>query len=207
MPRPVHPRATETGSGVPDIVTLSATEVGSAASRRLQSSLANSASITVPGRLGYDARYRLDYGSPVRAASCRACSSRCGRRWRKTPSLAEVSSPDTVGMARDEVRKREADRQIERRPPTGPRRSPKTWRSCSTRSPATAAAADRRGFQDRARVVPGRRSSVPTRGCCTSRRSMPARATRRGRGAFGPHHRGADEQHSGDRQGQLLRRL
>ena len=69
--------------------------------------------LTVPGRLDYDARYRLDYGSPVDGIVSRVFVQ-VRQKVAKGDSLAEVSSPD-VGMARDEVRKREADRQIEKK--------------------------------------------------------------------------------------------
>jgi membrane fusion protein, heavy metal efflux system len=69
--------------------------------------------LTVPGRLDYDARYRLDYASPVDGIVSRVLVQ-VRQKVRKGDSLAEVSSPD-VGMARDEVRKREADREIEKK--------------------------------------------------------------------------------------------
>jgi cobalt-zinc-cadmium efflux system membrane fusion protein len=69
--------------------------------------------VTVPGRLDYDARYRLDYASPVDGIVSRVLVQ-VRQRVAKGDSLAEVSSPD-VGMARDEVRKRQDDRQIEKK--------------------------------------------------------------------------------------------
>lgn len=69
--------------------------------------------LTVPGRIDYDARYRLDYASPVDGIVSRVFVQ-VRQKVRKADSLAEVSSPD-VGMARDEVRKREADREIEQK--------------------------------------------------------------------------------------------
>ena len=69
--------------------------------------------LTVPGRLDYDARYRLNYDSPVDGIVSRVFVQ-VRQRVKKGDSLAEVSSPD-VGMARDEVRKREDDRQIEKK--------------------------------------------------------------------------------------------
>jgi cobalt-zinc-cadmium efflux system membrane fusion protein len=69
--------------------------------------------LTVPGRLDYDARYRLDYASPVDGIVSRVFVQ-VREKVRKGDSLAEVSSPG-VGMARDEVRKREADREIEKK--------------------------------------------------------------------------------------------
>jgi len=69
--------------------------------------------LTVPGRLDYDARQRLDYGAPVDGIVARVFVQ-VRQRVSKGDSLAEISSPD-VGLARDEVRKREDDRQIERK--------------------------------------------------------------------------------------------
>ena len=69
--------------------------------------------LTVPGRLDYDARYRLDYASPVDGIVSRVFVQ-VRDKVQKGDSLAEVSSPD-VGMARDEVRKRDADREIEKK--------------------------------------------------------------------------------------------
>ncbi len=69
--------------------------------------------VTVPGRLDYDARYRLDYASPVDGIVSRVLVQ-VRQRVAKGDSLAEVTSPD-VGMARDEVRKRQDDRQIEKK--------------------------------------------------------------------------------------------
>ncbi len=66
--------------------------------------------LTVPGRLDYDARYRLDYESPVDGIVSRVFVQ-VRQRVSKGDSLAEVSSPD-VGTARDDVRRREADREI-----------------------------------------------------------------------------------------------
>ena len=69
--------------------------------------------LTVPGRLDYDARYQLDYESPVAGIVSRVFVQ-VRQRVSKGDSLAEVSSPE-VGIARDEVRKREDDRVIERK--------------------------------------------------------------------------------------------
>ena len=69
--------------------------------------------LTVPGRLDYDARHRLDYESPVDGIVSRVFVQ-VRQKVAKGDSLAEVSSPD-VGTARDDVRKREDDRQIERK--------------------------------------------------------------------------------------------
>ncbi|MEX0669845.1 MAG: efflux RND transporter periplasmic adaptor subunit [Pirellulales bacterium] len=69
--------------------------------------------VTVPGRLDYDARHRLDYEAPVDGIVSRMFVQ-VRQQVAKGDSLAEVSSPE-VGMARDEVRKRVADREIERK--------------------------------------------------------------------------------------------
>lgn len=69
--------------------------------------------LTVPGRLDYDARSRLDYESPVDGIVSRMFVQ-FRQRVSKGESLAEVSSPD-VGLARDEVRKREDDHAIARK--------------------------------------------------------------------------------------------
>ncbi len=68
------------------------------------------AHLTVPGRLDYDARSRLDYESPVDGIVSRLCVE-VRQRVAKGDSLAEISSPE-VGLARDEVEKREDDRAI-----------------------------------------------------------------------------------------------
>jgi cobalt-zinc-cadmium efflux system membrane fusion protein len=69
--------------------------------------------LTVPGRLDYDARHRLDYESPVDGIVSKVFVQ-VRQKVAKGDSLAEVSSPD-VGLARDEVRKRMDDRQIEKK--------------------------------------------------------------------------------------------
>jgi multidrug efflux pump subunit AcrA (membrane-fusion protein) len=69
--------------------------------------------LTVPGRLDYDARHRLDYESPVNGIVSQVFVQ-VRQTVKKGDSLAAVSSPE-VGMARDEVRKREDDRQIEKK--------------------------------------------------------------------------------------------
>jgi cobalt-zinc-cadmium efflux system membrane fusion protein len=69
--------------------------------------------LTVPGRLDYDARHRLDYESPVSGIVSQVFVQ-VREAVKKGDSLAAVSSPE-VGMARDEVRKREDDRQIEKK--------------------------------------------------------------------------------------------
>lgn len=69
--------------------------------------------LTVPGRLDYDDRSRIDYESPVDGIVSRMFVT-VRQRVAKGDPLAEVSSPE-VGMARDEVRKRQADREIQRK--------------------------------------------------------------------------------------------
>lgn len=67
--------------------------------------------LTVPGRLDYDARRRLDYASPVDGIISQVFAQ-VRQRVSKGDSLAELSSP-AVGTARDDVRRREDDKQIE----------------------------------------------------------------------------------------------
>jgi len=69
--------------------------------------------LTVPGRLDYDERSRIDYESPVEGIVARICVEP-RQQVAKGDSLAEISSPE-VGLARDEVAKREADHEIARR--------------------------------------------------------------------------------------------
>ncbi len=69
--------------------------------------------LTVPGRLDYDARQRLDYASPVDGIVSRVFVQ-VRQRVAKGAALAELSSTD-VGAARDEVRRREDDRVIARK--------------------------------------------------------------------------------------------
>jgi membrane fusion protein, heavy metal efflux system len=69
--------------------------------------------LTVPGRLDYDERHRLDYASPVDGIASRMFVQ-VRQRVAKGDSLVEVSSPE-VGLARDEVQRREADLGIERK--------------------------------------------------------------------------------------------
>ena len=71
------------------------------------------AHLTVPGRLDYDARSRIDYDSPVDGIVSRICVE-VRQKVARGDSLAEVSSPE-VGIARDEVRKRGDDREIARK--------------------------------------------------------------------------------------------
>ena len=101
-------------AGIPTLVTLpaaaqKAAEIGLAPAdiRPLRENL------TVPGRLDYDARYRLDYASPVDGIVSRVLV-KVRQKVAKGDALAELSSPD-VGMARDEVRRREDDRLIEKK--------------------------------------------------------------------------------------------
>jgi len=69
--------------------------------------------LTVPGRIDYDARHRLDYASPVDGIVSRVLVN-VRQKVAKGDALAELSSPD-VGTARDDVRRREDDRQIEKK--------------------------------------------------------------------------------------------
>ena len=101
-------------AGIPTLVTLpaaaqKAAEIGLAPAdiRPLREHL------TVPGRIDYDARYRLDYASPVDGIVSRVLV-KVRQRVSKGDALAELSSPD-VGMARDEVRRREDNRLIEKK--------------------------------------------------------------------------------------------
>ena len=101
-------------AGIPTLVTLpaaaqKAAEIGLAPAdiRPLREHL------TVPGRIDYDARYRLDYASPVDGIVSRVLV-KVRQKVAKGDALAELSSPD-VGMARDEVRRREDNRLIEKK--------------------------------------------------------------------------------------------
>jgi len=69
--------------------------------------------LTVPGRIDYDARRRLDYASPVDGIVSQVLV-RVRQKVEKGDALAELSSPD-VGTARDDVRRREDDREIEKK--------------------------------------------------------------------------------------------
>jgi len=69
--------------------------------------------LTVPGRIDYDARHRLDYASPVDGIVTQVLVN-VRQKVAKGAALAELSSPD-VGTARDDVRRREDDRQIEKK--------------------------------------------------------------------------------------------
>lgn len=71
------------------------------------------AHLTVPGRLDYDARSRLDYESPVDGIVSRI-AVQVRQRVAAGDSLAEISSPE-VGAARDDVQKRKDDREIARK--------------------------------------------------------------------------------------------
>ena len=106
-------RGTPSG-GMPTLVTLpagaqKAAEIGLAPAeiRPLREHL------TVPGRIDYDARHRLDYASPVDGIVSRVLVQ-VRQKVSKGDALAELSSPD-VGMARDEVRRREDNRLIEKK--------------------------------------------------------------------------------------------
>ena len=69
--------------------------------------------LTVPGRLDYDARCRLRYEAPVDGVVSRVFVQ-VRQRVAKGDALVEVSSPE-VGTARDDVRRRQADRDIARK--------------------------------------------------------------------------------------------
>ena len=69
--------------------------------------------LTVPGRIDYDARQPLDYAAPVDGIVSRMLVQVRQKVVAGDP-LVELSSPD-VGMARDDVRRREDDRLIERK--------------------------------------------------------------------------------------------
>jgi len=69
--------------------------------------------LTVPGRLDYDARSRVDYECPVEGIVSQVFV-KVRQAVPKGAPLAEVSSPE-VGMARNDVRKREDDLRIERK--------------------------------------------------------------------------------------------
>lgn len=112
-PRPAAGSNRDTRPG-PAVVTLPATsaaageiELATVAVRPIRDHL------TVPGRLDYDARHRLDYESPVDGIVSKVFVQ-VRQKVSKGDSLAEVSSPD-VGLARDEVRKRMDDRHIEKK--------------------------------------------------------------------------------------------
>ncbi len=112
-PAEVPPAATEAASSsLPAEVTLpeasrgaAGIEIGSVIRMPLRDHL------TVPGRLDYDARRRLDYAAPVDGIISHVVVQ-VRQPVHKGDSLAEISSPD-VGIARDEVQRREDDRQIE----------------------------------------------------------------------------------------------
>ena len=69
--------------------------------------------LTVPGRIDYDARHRLDYAAPVDGIVSQVFVQ-VRQRVSKGDALAELSSPD-VGVARDDVRRREDNRMIEKK--------------------------------------------------------------------------------------------
>ena len=102
------------GGGIPALVSLpaaaqKAADIGLATAeiRSLREHL------TVPGRIDYDARHRLDYASPVDGIVSQVLVQ-VRQKVSKGDALAELSSPD-VGMARDEVRRREDNRMIEKK--------------------------------------------------------------------------------------------
>jgi len=106
--------ATATAGGMPTLVSLPA-----AAQKAAEIDLATvevrplREHLTVPGRIDYDARHRLDYASPVDGIVSQVLV-KVRQKVSKGDALAELSSPD-VGMARDEVRRREDNRLIEKK--------------------------------------------------------------------------------------------
>ena len=116
-PTPVTDAATAgaaAAGGIPTIVSLPA-----AAQKAAEIDLATvevrplREHLTVPGRIDYDARHRLDYASPVDGIVSQV-RVKVRQKVSKGDALAELSSPD-VGMARDEVRRREDNRLIEKK--------------------------------------------------------------------------------------------
>jgi cobalt-zinc-cadmium efflux system membrane fusion protein len=105
------PAAPEPGSSM--VVTLAPASGGNEIETVPVETLQLRDHLTVPGRLDYDARHRLDYESPVSGIVSQVFVQ-VRQTVKKGASLAAVSSPE-VGMARDEVRKREDDRQIEKK--------------------------------------------------------------------------------------------
>lgn len=114
---PEHEEATAVDAGpagVPATVirlpqAASEAEIGIEPARRMPLR----AHLTVPGRLDYDARSRLDYESPVDGIVSRI-AVQVRQRVAAGDSLAELSSPE-VGAARDDVQKRKDDREIARK--------------------------------------------------------------------------------------------
>ena len=99
-------------SGTRDVVALLATSQAAAEIRLTTVEMRPLRDhITVPGRLDYDARCRLDYASPVDGIVSKVFVD-VRQKVAKGDSLAEVSSPE-VGSARDDVRKREDTRESE----------------------------------------------------------------------------------------------
>jgi cobalt-zinc-cadmium efflux system membrane fusion protein len=102
------------GIAIPAVVTLPAS-AQSAAEIGLTDAMVQPLRkhLTVPGRIDYDARRRLDYASPVDGIVSKVLVN-VRQKVSKGDALAELSSPD-VGTARDDVRRREDDRQIEKK--------------------------------------------------------------------------------------------
>ncbi|MFZ4731253.1 MAG: efflux RND transporter periplasmic adaptor subunit [Pirellulales bacterium] len=96
------------GSGPGDTVVLPADSPGLEVTTVTRRAITDH--LTVPGRLDYDARYRLDYSAPVDGIVSRVLVQ-VRQRVSRGDSLAEISSPD-IGAARDDVRRREADQAI-----------------------------------------------------------------------------------------------
>ena len=154
--------------------------------------------LTVPGRIDYDARHRLDYAAPVDGIVSQVFVQ-VRQRVSKGDALAELSSPD-VGVARDDVRRREDNRMIEK----------KTADWATTIGDNVAVLLDllgseppladiERQFKDR--ILGAYREKIL--GAYSRRQHQVAQRRRR---AFRPDRRGASQQPRG-RQGQLHRRL
>ena len=113
-PAPAVQAGAVAGPGQSQIVTLSeAAQVSAKIGFATVQKLPLRDHLTVPGRIDYDARQRLDYASPVDGIVSRMLVQVRQKVVAGDP-LVELSSPD-VGMARDDVRRREDDRLIERK--------------------------------------------------------------------------------------------
>jgi cobalt-zinc-cadmium efflux system membrane fusion protein len=107
------------GKGAPAVATPAFVSMPAAAQKSAEIALSPAdirplrEHLTVPGRIDYDARHRLDYASPVDGIVSRVLV-KVRQKVSKGDALAELSSPD-VGMARDEVRRRQDNRLIEKK--------------------------------------------------------------------------------------------
>jgi len=112
-----HEQAPEAGAADPSVQPATVRLPAAAAASEIELAAVERrpmrSHLTVPGRLDYDARCRIDYDSPVDGIVSRI-SVETRERVSRGDSLAEVSSTE-VGVARDEVRKREDDRAIARK--------------------------------------------------------------------------------------------